>query len=203
MERLEITDALRCEIVTSIRVPRYQDCVSKQRGLHSCLQADSPKVSSFERFVWEWICKYVCACVGGCVCVLYGIVLSIVGIMETADPKNLRAPPKTVVNAQEKRIKKTKNHHSCNTPSKRKNHVVTAEEEYDAKVQVLQDECAKEEPKKSKLIAAMESTMAKRRQWIHDESQSVHVADNLEKFPPLTLGIKYVSSKLVFMMFTL
>ena len=71
--------------------------------------------------------------------------------------------------------------------------MVTAEEEeeYDAGVQFLQEECAKEKPKKLKLIAAMESTVAKRRQWIHDESPSV--ADILEKFPPLTLGIKYVS----------
>ena len=30
--------------------------------------------------------------------------------------------------------------------------------------------------------------MAKHRQWIHDESLSV--ADILEKFPPLTLGVK-------------
>ena len=103
--------------------------------------------------------------------------------------KNLRAPPKT---ANQKRLREEDEENEqleppLNTPSKQKSQCkdieVTSEQEgYDAKIDFLQEESTKEKPSKSKLSDAMESTFAKRRQWIHDENPSV--ADILDKFRP-------------------
>ena len=95
----------------------------------------------------------------------------------------------SVVNAQGRRIKKTSNHHSTHHPNEK----IMLWLQLKKKKNMMPEcnSCRRNVLKKSKLIAAMESTVAKRRQWIHNESPSV--AGILEKFPPLTLGIKYVS----------
>ena len=84
-----------------------------------------------------------------------------------------------------------------NLPSKRRSQwndrEVTTEEEdvYAAQIRSLQEECEKEEPNKSFLKTAMQCSLAKRRLWIYSENPSV--AEILEQFPPLTLGMRYVS----------
>ena len=84
---------------------------------------------------------------------------------------------------------------SLNKPAKRRGNPVevTMEEEeiYESQVVLLQEECDKDAPQCAVLKSIMLKTLNVRRQWIVADAPSV--ANVLQKFPPLRLGIKHVS----------
>ena len=100
MERLEkgeITDALRCEVVTSICVPWYQDCAYPSKEDYTAVSKQLVqkypvlKESYGNGYVSVFVHVRVCACVcGGCVGILYVWFSQLIGIMETADPKKVQ-----------------------------------------------------------------------------------------------------------------
>lgn len=82
-------------------------------------------------------------------------------------------------------------------PSKRRclrrNIEVTSEDEesYSREIEFMLEECDKEKPSKRVLRRTLQNTMAKRRKWIVQDGPTV--SEILEKFPPLGLGMTYVS----------
>jgi hypothetical protein len=129
MERLEkgeITDALRCEVVTSICVPWYQDCAYPSKEDYTAVSKQI--VQKYPVLKDSYGNGYVSMCVrvwvGVLVCIVRNCSLNCILCRDHGNSRSEGSSKisellqrQSVVNAQEKRIKKTKNRHSTHHPN--------------------------------------------------------------------------------------